>query len=308
MAVGVTTWIHGTLLKGVKFNRRWKPGSGRGRSAESALKLGRKVDAHLKAFAVSGTPPPSRTLAGKMCGAAVAELRARSVQLINANVFLKCGPLKTHVDGVGKRGAMTVIVELKTTSRTIDAFTEHYHHRCRTQPKVGPFANTEYTHHMLQLGWTTMAWRETKQRDLVTGMLVVAAADGAATFPLDETYASRQFWRRALAAAPPPTSAVSGVTLTAPIPAAVPLWPGPMAAATLASALGVTAKEVVDGRVQLLSCGGAAVASLKRPEQLTKKTRKLMVEAVRAVGAGTGYYVYPWPGGWRVKPLVLATK
>lgn len=304
MAVGVTTWIHGALLRGVKFNRRWQTGSGRGRPAQAALKLGRKVDSHLKAFATEKKVPPKRTLAGKMCSEAVAALRDRHVTLHDANVFLTYGPLKTHVDGVGTRGAMTVIVELKTTSRTIEAFKNHYHFRCRTQPTVGTFDNTEYLHHMLQLGWTTMAWRQTKQRDLVVGMVVVAASDGAEVFPLDEKYAAPQFWRRMLAANPPPQAG----PVHADIPACVPLWPGPVAANIAARALGSTPGKVVSGKVHVLSCGSAVVSSLKPPAQLTKKLRTAMVKAVRAVSASTGYYVYPDPTGWRLKPLVLATK
>ncbi|MGB0547730.1 MAG: hypothetical protein ACPGR8_01235 [Limisphaerales bacterium] len=300
----MTTWIHGALLGGVKFNRRWKPGSGRGRTAQAALTLGRKVDGHLKAYAINKKIPPKRTLAGSMCTAAIAALRDRHVTLFNANVFLSHGPLKTHVDGVGKRGALTVIVELKTTSRTIDAFKNHYHFRCRSQPTVGSFDNTEYLHHMLQLGWTTMAWRETKQRDLVVGMVVVAASDGAEVFPLDERYAAPQFWKRVLVATPPPSAG----PVHAEIPTLIPLWPGPIAAETVAKAVGSTPGRTVSSKVHVLANGAAAVSSLKPPDRVTRKLKTAMVKAVQAVGASTAYYVYPDPTGWRVKPLVLATK
>lgn len=302
MSTGITTWIHASLLKGVKLRRVWKSGSGRGRTAESALKLGRKVDQHFKEYAESRKAAPTKTIAGKMTRSALKALSDSGCSLQKANVFVKLGELKTHVDGIARRGRCTVVVELKTTSRNLEACVQNYKTACRNQPVVANMSNSEYLHHQLQLGWTTMAYRKTHSEEGVVGVVVIAAADGATVIPLDEQYAKKQFWRRLLAIAPVPRGG-SAKNLDVAIPRTIPLWPGKLAESALTRMLGVKAETVVKKRVLMLSCGSACVASLLPPAKLTKKKITTMKEAVRLCGASAGYFVYPAPSGWRIKPL-----
>ena len=266
MAVGITTWIHTSLLKGVPFRRRWRSGSGTGRAAQSALALGRKVDNHFKNYALSQKEIPQRTLAGKMATRAVNALRSAHCKLVDANIFLTVGHIKTHVDAIASRGQSTVVVELKTTSRTIEAFDEHYKHPCRNQDTVHGMENTEWLHHQLQLGWTTMAYRMTKQANNVSGIIVVVASDGARCYPLDESFARRSFWSRVTVAVPPATS-----SKTVEVSSKIPLWPGEPATRVVTKALGVNAGAVISKRILTLSCGSAVVASLDPPSRLSQR-------------------------------------
>jgi hypothetical protein len=221
--------------------------------------------------------------------------------MADANTFLKLGAIRTHLDGVGRRGNVVVVVELKSTTRPIGAAMDVYDAPCAKQPCVaGSHTNTERLHHQLQLGWGVMAYRKLVQSTGVTGVIVVAAADGARLMWLDETYASPAFWARALAAAPPRNCRAAAAAPK------MPKWPGDAATAALEAAAGVRTMGLINGRVMTLACGGAAVVSLRRASATTTAERKRMVAAIRAASRGMGWVVYPCAGAWQAAPIHAA--
>jgi hypothetical protein len=199
-----------------------------------------------------------------------------------------------------------VIVEIKSTTRGIDAAKEVYDIACSRQPVVMGLANTERLHHQLQLGWTTMAYRRTKGEHRVTGVVVLAAADGAELYWLDRRYSEPAFWNQALAAAPLPASGGGG---TGPRPrrlpgGGIPKWPGDAASAVLAAATGVRVAGIHNGRVAVLACGTAAVASGKPLSALPRATLdRLRAAALAASSTGRAWIVQPIAGRWRATPV-----
>ena len=289
-------------MKNVPFHRTYKRGSSKGRTAEGALKLGRRVDGLFKRFCEKGQEPTGSGIAVTMCNFGIQKLQETGYRMIDANIFLKLGALKTHADGLGKRGQITTVVELKTTSRSLKDYMDHYNTPCKNQPLINNLANTESTHHQLQLGFTVNAYRANKKRDNVTGVLLIIACDGATLVPIDETYTKPAFWSRLLALCPITDHDKPRNDPTA-IPTGIALWPGKVATATLTRLTGSSEKQLVNKRVLMLTCGAAAVATVKPSAKITLRDRRTMAKAVRAVGATVGYFVHPCPAGWIVSPL-----
>lgn len=296
-AVGVTTWIHKAFLGSVPFSRRWDPDAAGGRGKASGLSAGRVTDQLFKRWATGGGPPAGRGKAGAACRHAVAALTARGIRPRGANVFLRRGGIRTHVDGLGALGATTVVIELKSTTKPLASQRRLYHTPCQRQPTVGAYANTEYTHHMLQLGWTTMAYRAAHPGTRVTGIVVVAAADGARIVPLDEAFARPDKWAELVAAKPLVSADAAALRR-------MPKFPDAAVPAVVAAAASLSTGTTANGRVLTLACGGAAVATAKAKASVTATDRKAMAAAV--AGAAPAYYVSPSPGGWVVSPLIVA--
>jgi hypothetical protein len=296
-AVGITTWIRKGFLGSVPFSRRWDPDAAGGGGKASGLSAGRVTDQQFKRWATGGAPPSGRGKASAACRHAVAALGARGIRPRGANAFLRHGGIKTHVDGLGAVGSTTVVIELKSTTKPLATQTRLYHTPCRRQPTVGAYANTEYTHHMLQLGWTTMAYRAAHPGARVTGIVVVAAADGARIVPLDEAFARPAKWAELTAAKPIVTGDAAALKRVAKFPDAA-------VAAVVAAAASPAVGKTAGGRVLLLACGGAAVATAKAKGSVTATDRKAMAAAV--AGAAPAYYVSPSPSGWVVAPLIVA--
>jgi hypothetical protein len=297
MAVGVTTWIKKGFLGSVPFSRRWDADAAGGGGKASGLSAGRVTDQLFKRWATGGPPPSGRGKAGDACRHAVAALTARGIRPTGANVFLRRGGIKTHVDGLGAVGSTTVVIELKSTTKPLKSQQRLYHTPCRRQPTVGAYANTEYTHHMLQLGWTTMAYRAAHPGTRVTGIVVVAAADGARIVPLDEAFARPDRWAELVETKPVVTAEAAALRRIAKFPDAA-------VAAVVTAAASAPLGTTAGGRVLSLACGGAAVATAKPKSSVTATDRKAMAAAV--AGAAPAFYVCPSPTGWVVSPLIVA--
>lgn len=275
------------------------------RRPQAALSLGRRVDALFKAYATQGVVPVGRGQAAVMCRHAITAARRSSIRVDGANEFVRHGGIKTHIDGLGWCGPRTrVVLELKSTSKTLDQFDAAWHTPCKNQPTASGLPNTEHTHHMLQLGWTTRAYRKSGPpvpENQVTGMLVVAAADGARVMPVEHKYTTDAFWNRL-------TSAVGSgggrARVNARAPASVPEWPKGVGCRALAAAVGSPVEQIVaNGRVALTACGGGAVCTTKPLAQLTQKHYRAMARAVASANAHPGWVLHPTPAGWRVRPL-----
>jgi hypothetical protein len=260
------------------------------------------VDQHFKNWANGKGLPTSKgrsSTAAKIARNAVTKLASRNIKPAAANVFVKWGNIRAHIDGVGKLGSTTVLIELKSTTKTMAGHNAGYNTACRTQPRVGTHANTEYTHHMLQIGWITMAYRLTHPTEKVMGVVVVAAADGAKVVALDETFARPNWWRALIASKP----SMAGV------PAAIKRLPTfPTAAITVAErAAGSLSTGIASGkRVMTLGCGGAVVATTKRLDAVTVTDKRAMLAAVGT--ARPAYFVHPTTSGWKVAPLIAGSR
>ncbi len=294
MSVGITTWIKTCLLKNTPFSRTWTRGAGNGK--RSGLSAGRRVDYHFKRWAMSRTTPPAKTEHGKIARRAIAAVEARGIRPLSANTFLKHGPIRTHTDGIGACGSTKVIIELKSTTKSLAAHSRGYHSPCSKQPVVGALANTEYTHHMLQLGWTVMAFRANNPGQVVTGIVVVAAIDGAKVVCLDEKF-SRPSWWATMVDAYPTMRSAKGVNAKhmcqfpeAGIPA--------VERAAGSAAIGIGFNK----RVLQLSCGGGAVAINKPLNKITITDKKAMIKSLGT--AKPMFFVYPTRAGWISNPLV----
>lgn len=290
-------------MKNIPFARRPPPGLKSGKGASTALSAGRNVDRHLKEYAQSGKMPPTNTKAGRICRNALAALRPY-VQLDDANVFVKYRNLKTHVDALGWNKSSRVVVELKTTTRTLHDFLQCYHVPCSKNPTLlgCNLANTEANHHMLQLGWTTMAYRTQNQNTKqVSGVLVVAATDKAKIFLLDNKFGTQSFWTRIVAAVPPiqhqPTSTFA-------CPKWIPLWATGRGCRALerAAATRVTA-IVANGKAAQTECGGIAFCCPKEKRLIKHSQLRSMYRAAKTLGATTAWVLFPTQGGWHVQPL-----
>lgn len=302
-SVGITRWIADCFLGGVPFTRKWA-GVAAAKAPRQALSHGRRVDAHIKALALHGTPPPTASMGGKAAANAAAEMRRLGIVLNDANVFLTHGGIRTHVDAVGTiNGRATVVVELKSTTRPLAAAKAVYDTPCRKQPVAGGLPNTERTHHQMQLGWTVMAYRATVKRAGVVGVIITAAPDGATHTMLDEAFAEPAFWRRSIAAAPPPMGVVAKTG-----GGGVGKWPGHAATVAVERATGANVRTIHEGRVALLRGGGGAVAVAKPLAKVSKAAVRRMNEAVAAAGAGCAWLVHPVGGEWQVSPMPAAKR
>lgn len=300
MSVGITTWIKQSYLGGVPFARPWSRGTAGATGKRSGIAAGRVVDKHFKDWADGkGLPKSASSTPAKIARNAVGKLMERKIRPTKSNVFVKKGNIRAHIDGVGKLGTTTVLIELKSTTKTLAGHNLNYKRPCGTQPKVDHYANTEYVHHMLQIGWITMAYRASHPGERVVGIVVVAAADAAKVVPLDETFAQPRTWAQLLAS----KTAMAGV------PAAIkklPKFPTAGVAVAERAAGSLSAGIVSAGRVLTLGCGGAVVATTKQLDAVTKTDKRGMLAAVGT--ARPAFFVHPTTTGWKVAPLIAGAR
>ena len=179
-AVGVTTWIKSTVLRGVAFTRVGCAGMG---NPARGASLGRKVDAGFKTLCQTGSVPrgcPHWVL--KRLTAIEQTLAKAGVTLSDANKFVKLGALKTHIDGIGRTAdGLPVVVELKCTQASLKHHRQAYDVACSLQPliRVGAHQapNTERIHHQLQVNFGMHALGGCRH-----GYVVVSASDGAVAY------------------------------------------------------------------------------------------------------------------------------
>jgi hypothetical protein len=301
MPVGITTWIKQSFLGGVPFARPWTRGTAGGNGKRSGISAGRVVDGLFKGWASGKGLPKQKgkpSTAAVIARHAVSKLAARKIKPVAANVFVKLGSIRAHIDGVGKLGNTTVLIELKSTTKSLAGHNMGYKTPCNNQPRVGTHANTEYTHHMLQIGWITMAYRALHPGEQVVGLVVVAASDGAKVVMLDEAFAQPRMWQ----------ALIESKTAMAGLPAAIkklPRFPSAGVAAAERAAGSLSGGVISAGRILTLGCGGAVVATTKRLDAVTTTDKRAMLSAVGT--ARPAYFVHPTPGGWKVAPLIVGS-
>jgi hypothetical protein len=184
-AVGVTTWIKGHVLKGVAFTRRKTSGQG---DKHLGQHLGRQVDSIFKTYCKSGTMGRGRHAALSRANFAVRALRAAGLTPSEANVFVKMGGIKTHLDGVATDSAgRKVVIELKSTQATAANHVAVYDTACTAQPLTVYGPNTERLHHRLQTIFGVRALGAHR------GVTVVACADKAIVYAVDDTFPAGVF-------------------------------------------------------------------------------------------------------------------
>lgn len=183
MSTGITTWIKDSLLKGIPFNRRGCKGMG---SPQSGLLKGRKIDSAFKSLCQTGkVAPGTKTWVVRRIEAIQKSLRKANVKVCNANVFVKMGGLKTHLDGVGIHTPTgeKVVLELKSTQASLANHRAAYDIACSAQPTVAlgrqQTSNTERLHHAIQLAFGVYGLKTTR------GYVIISASDGAALYAVN---------------------------------------------------------------------------------------------------------------------------
>lgn len=235
---GVTTWIAACVRGGVPFTRP----SGGGNPSRG-MALGRRLDARFKKWCETGVVAGG----GARLGAIARALRALGVRVDRANVFVKLGGLRTHLDGLGVCRGEPCVLELKRTQSSLAAHRASYDAPCTRQPVVTvggeTFSNTERTAHMLQLAFGAAA------HGAARGFVIVSCSDGVATYPLTPVPPH-------VYPATPPPCAASSSRLRPPPPQWLP-WPGAKLGAP-----GWCDDGVVDGRVAVLTRGDAVALAV----------------------------------------------
>ncbi len=180
-AVGITTWIKSTVLRGVAFTRVGCTGMG---NPTRGASLGRKVDAGFKTLCKTGSVPRNcEHWALKRLKAIETTLRKAGVTLVDANRFVKMGSLKTHIDGIGTMpDGSPVVIELKCTQASLSNHRAAYDVACSALPSVrigqSKAPNTERIHHQLQVNFGVHALGGGCRH----GFVVVSASDGAIAY------------------------------------------------------------------------------------------------------------------------------
>lgn len=289
-AIGVTTWIKQVLLGGVPFNRIGCRGQG---NKDKGMLVGRIVDGLFKDYCKTGKIPEGKAWARKRLAYIAAALKQRGVKPIDANVFVKRGGLKTHMDGIAMRHGAKCVLELKTTQATLANHRAAYDVACSTKPTITvageTVPNTERTHHQLQLAFGVLTSNAT------TGMVIVSASDGAAIYPLQAGTPPHTFDYV------PPTSDVKPKKSTATKgkrraakKKKPPKWPGASVAAA-----GWNDVKILKSGVAVLTKGGkfaVATAALRSSE---KPPVALLTEAADEVGATVRLFATPSGKSWR---------
>ena len=277
------------LLGGVAFNRIGCNGQG---NKEKGMLVGRIVDSLFKDYCKTGKIPEGKAWARKRMAYIAAALSQRGVKPLDANVFVKRGGLKTHMDGTALRQGVLCVLELKTTQATLANHRAAYDVACSTKPTIKiageTVPNTERTHHQLQLAFGVLASKA------VTGMVIVSASDGAAIYPLQAGTPSHVFdYTPPKPAAKPKSTATQGKRKAAK-KKKPPKWPG----ASVAAAGWDDFKMLKSGVAVLTKDGKFAVATAARRSS-EKPPIALLTEAADEVGATVRLFATPSGKSWR---------
>lgn len=190
MAVGVTTFISGSLAGGKRFS------IGGSLSGRKGLKIGRATDMLVRKV-VKGAP----LKAGAKSEAAVRAreffklMRENGIKVTEVQVRAADDTLgiRTEIDAVGKaaNGARTAI-ELKTSQHTKASFSAAYYTTCKNQPTLtNGLPNCLYWRHQLQAGFAVVASNCTR------AVVAVMCADGGLVYDVKDTACSRAMFQGA---------------------------------------------------------------------------------------------------------------
>lgn len=274
--IGVTTWIKGHVLRGVPFARRTT--SGQRARKNQGQHLGRLVDGAFKTYCKTGAVGRGQHQAVSRANFAVRALRQAGLTLIDANVFVKLGGIKTHLDGVATDSAgRKVVVELKSTQSTAADHVAVYDVPCTAQPLTAYGPNTERLHHRLQTVFGARAAGAHR------GVTVVACADRAIVYDVADTFPEGVFGDCRLR------------DLAAGAPAPVPRW---TAAARRGLPPVFTVAKVMHKQVAILKPAGCAVI-VPAPPSSSPRGVVAAAKGLLAAHEAPRYLVWPKNGTWR---------
>lgn len=253
-----------------------------GYTKQGGQELGRRVDALFKQWCETKKMPTGQHAAAIRMRHVAAAMATARLRPIRANVFVKQGRLKTHIDGVAiDRNNNDVVVELKSTQATVAEHLERYNVPCVNKPMTSIGPNTEALHHRLQTAFGMRAL------GVDHGVVIVACADRAIIYQVDErklpesVFATVQMIKR--------EDHGSGV----------PRWPKP-AARGLPPAY--TVKNVAHKQVARLKPSGAAIALPAAPSACPRA----MLGGAKAMlteHAPPHFWVWPRNGQWHAVSL-----
>ena len=304
--MGVTSYIRDVLRGGVAFSRprprartpgrrrrRPAPPKSKWDAAQLGLKLGRAVD---RAFGelVRRSPAAanaSATAAGRRALAVMAALRQRGLapEAAQVQVDMPLLGLRTTIDAVFRDGRRkVVVVELKATTATAAEHEAVYRNPCKNRPVLargGP--NTEHNAHMLQCAFGVIA-----HPNAARGLVVVSCADGALVYDdVPQRCYEMHVFEAARGRAVPAVPAVPAAPAAPAAWSRVEKWPGAPAEAALRRLKATVTAFALNGRVALLSNGGAAVVARGAANAVSKRYRAACKAAYAEAGRHSKLYV-----------------
>lgn len=275
--VGITTWIKGHVLRGVTFTRRKTSGHSQKNAGQH---LGRQVDSLFKHYCKNGTMGRGAHPALSRATFAVRALKAAGLTPVDANVFVKLGGLKTHIDGIATDSAgRKVVIELKSTQATAADHVAIYDVPCNAKPLTVYGANTERLHHEIQTVFGVRAHAAHR------GVTVVACSDKAIVYSVQDKFPSGIFADCSMSRLQDDGGPLS----------AIPRW-------TAAARRGLpplyTVKRVMHKQVAVLSPSGCAL-TIGAPPTVCPRTVISKAKSLLQSHDGPRYLVWPQGGTWR---------
>ena len=288
-SIGITTWIKQEVMKGVAFRRVGCPGQG---NKEQGLKVGRVIDEMFKVWCRSNAIPEGKPWAKRRMAYIAAALKHWGIEPSDANVFVRRGGIKTHLDGLGTRNGKACVIELKTTQASLANHRAAYDVACSNKPLITvageQVPNTERTHHQLQLAFGVLAAKA------ATGVVVVSTSDGAAVYPVLANTPPRTFDYTA-----PEKPKRKRQTRRAKGGAGkrkvkLPKWPGAFVAAK-----GWTDVRILKSGVAVLTKDGKTAVAIAATNKSAKPPHALLKEAAEEASASIQLVAAPSGAAWR---------
>lgn len=272
--IGVTTWIKRHVLKGVPFTRKNMSGQ---RGKHTGQQLGRQVDSLFKEYCKTGKIKSFPKDAAVRANYVVSALAAVGLTPYKANVFVKLGGLKTHIDGMAMdRAGKKVVIELKATQATAANHVLAYDTPCSALPMTTIGTNTERLHHQLQTVFGVRAVGADR------GVTVVACADKAIVYTVNDGFSDHVFANTKL----------HGQVETR--YGAIPRW---VPAGKRGLPAEYTVKRVMQKQVALLEPQGAAIV-LPAPPSVAPKSVVSAAKALLVEYPGPRFFVWPRHKAW----------
>lgn len=185
-SVGITTYIHNSLMKGSRFSPPGQRGCTSRKQRGKSMSIGRQADRAFQHIF-------QRSRTDNLMGVAVARARMMhtmlssvGIRVCSVQVPVTHEPLGIHtrLDALGvNRFGEIVVIELKTSQKSISMHKSSRHSLCKNLSLLSNgVQNSEHHHHMLQTGFGMLALRKSypdiacKQ---IRGIVITACSDSA---------------------------------------------------------------------------------------------------------------------------------
>jgi len=200
--VGITSYIHNSLMQGRRFSPPGHPGGLRRKLSGKSMSIGRHADRAFQKIITGGKTDG-------LLSTAVARARNMVTILASINVHVCCVQVPVNYDtlgihtrldalGVNHRGEI-VVIELKTSQKTTRVHRGTRDSVCRNQPVLlNGMANTEHNHHMLQTGFGMIALRASYpafEGRNIRGVVVTACSDNVYSISVPLMFASPSLFK-----------------------------------------------------------------------------------------------------------------